>query len=73
MTGYEKRKKIKKALAAALVTANIISAVPVYASEPDVMSAQKTERTEQGNSSGWHEEGGRWYYVENGCCEAGRK
>ena len=64
MTGYEKRKKIKKALAAALVTANIISAVPVYASEPDVMSAQKTERTEQANSSGWHEEGGRWYYVE---------
>lgn len=66
MTGYEKRKKIKKALAAALVTANMISAVPVYASEPDVMSAQKTERTEQANSNGWHEEGGHWYYVENG-------
>lgn len=66
MTGYEKRKKIKTALAAALMTANMVSVVPVYASEPDVLSAQKIERAEQVDNHGWHEEGGRWYYVENG-------
>lgn len=66
MTGYEKMKKMKKALTVTLMTANIVSVVPVYASEPGEMFARETEMTGSANNNNWHEEGGQRYYVENG-------
>lgn len=57
---------IKKILAATLMTANIISVMPVYASEPKPAVSPETDMTGPTDDNGWHVEGGHCYYVENG-------
>ncbi len=66
MTSYEIRKKIKKALAGTLIIANIVSSKPVYASEQRLMISSEMTETESLDSNGWHEYGGRYYYMEKG-------